>query len=135
MIIIYKENHRNASCALGFRSMHSSQFGLMQSSAASKAAPAKADDDDWDTDPDYVNDVSETEARRQNPNDKVSVRACILTYCTITAMQMNVSDKEIVDLKEAKKGVISAHEDKTKKEYAGSSFSRGYGGAFGKEST
>lgn len=85
--------------------MHASQVTMMKQ-ATTEATESSSDD--WDTDPDFVNTASEKEARRENPH-------------------VVAGEKEVLDLRHTKQAVVQTHEAAVKHEYAGSSFSRGYG--------
>lgn len=83
-----------------------------------KQSPAQ-NDDDWETDPDFINDVSEKEQRytsRTIPStDHASGRVC-----------------EKIDLTKLQQQVINSHALKKKEEWdRQNDFSKGYGGKFG----
>lgn len=73
------------------------------------------DDDDWDTEADFVNDVSEKEQRWGSKTIEGSLNA----------------DKD-VSVREVREAVVTMHEKKVKEEYQrGPMSSTGYGGKFG----
>jgi len=72
-------------------------------------------DDDWDTDPDFVNDVSEKEQRKG-----------------AKTIEGSVKPKDSIDVSQLRNQVVTKNEETTKKEYlAKPNFSTGYGGKFG----
>lgn len=97
--------------------MHSSQLHIIKNQNAKQFSQQQADDDDWETDPNFVNDLDEKQQR------------------TVGSKAIETEKQtEVIDFKQAKKDVVSNHEEKVKEEYKMSgNFSRGYGGKFGKE--
>ncbi|KAI9176140.1 Hematopoietic lineage cell-specific protein [Blastocladiella emersonii ATCC 22665] len=87
---------------------------------APAAAPKPAvDDDDWETDPDFVNDVSEKQSRWGSKSIPET---------------MDSRTNEKVKLSEIRDAVKETHDAARIEEYkATSNFSRGYGGQFGVE--
>ena len=72
---------------------------------------SKAADDDWETDPDYVNDVTE-ESQRWG----------------------GARDTGVLDMDKFREEMVKEADQATKKKINSDSFSRGYGGKFGVES-
>ncbi|TPX37567.1 hypothetical protein SmJEL517_g00671 [Synchytrium microbalum] len=73
-----------------------------QQTGTAKTEPKKKDDDDWDSDPSFVNDVSEKNSRWGSKSNGVASKA----------------DKdEIVDIAELRKHITQSHDEKTSKEW------------------
>ncbi|KXS18391.1 hypothetical protein M427DRAFT_209479 [Gonapodya prolifera JEL478] len=95
--------------------MWKSQSADVKQPSAPKSSK-KVDDDDWETDPDFINDVGEKGQRwgsKSNP----------------PTAQGGQTDH---DLESLRKAVINGHEEKQKEEYKKKeTYSTGYGGKFG----
>ncbi|ORZ34511.1 hypothetical protein BCR44DRAFT_36206, partial [Catenaria anguillulae PL171] len=90
-----------------------------------KLAPAKKDheDDDWETDPDFVNDVSEKQSRWGSKSIPETLKS--------RSDDPGAADKKLGELVEA---VREQHDKSRLDEYkSNGGFSRGYGGQFGVE--
>ena len=83
-------------------------------------AAAESNDDDWETDPDYVNNITEKEQR-------TGIKT--LSDRNVPETVSNPSDMKQILAKVVEKN------DATVKEQYGSGFSKGYGGKYGKEGT
>ena len=73
---------------------------------------SNAADDDWETDPDYINDVTE-ESQRWG----------------------GARDTGVLDMNKFREEMVKEADEATKKKVNSDSFSRGYGGKFGLESS
>eukprot|EP01135_Chromosphaera_perkinsii_P011248 Nk52_evm29s2367 gene=Nk52_evmTU29s2367 len=88
---------------------------MWKSTAGHTVNVASNDDDDWETDADFVNDVSEKEQR-----------------WGAKTVEGSIDTHESVDLLKLRKDVVNEHESSVQQEYAKKpQFSYGYGGNFG----